>query len=66
MQSPVTAKAFASEPAQRLIRRIMCGLAAIFAFGPDAPPVAEAVSKCALYRYYNLLVSIYYLLVIII
>ena len=42
MQSPATAKAFASEPAQRLIRLIMCGLAAIFAFGPDAPPVAEA------------------------
>ena len=42
MQSPETAKAFASAPAQRLSKRIMCGLAAIFAFGPDAPPVAEA------------------------
>ena len=41
MQSPETAKAFASEPTQRL-SKLMCGLAAIFAFGPDAPPVVEA------------------------
>jgi len=41
MQSPATAKAFASEPAARLSKP-MCGIAAIFAFGPDAPPVAEA------------------------
>ena len=41
MQSPATAKAFASEPAARLIKRTMCGLAAIFAFGPNAPPVAR-------------------------
>ncbi len=41
MQSPATAKAFASEAAQRLSKP-MCGLAAIFAFASDAPPVAEA------------------------
>ena len=41
MQSPATAKAFASEAAARLSKRAMCGVAAIFAFGSDAPPVAR-------------------------